>query len=291
MRQDYESPIKEEVLVGMPATLASEITTLAYASTHFPPEVAVPMLAGHFALLATMSSFRKAFSNWTGRSRAWPENVLKQGMVGMLFILNYNVVAKWPRIAAGMGHEGAARYLAENLPSGLMDFAVQQGPTVAMQTVFFTVTFANGLFNWELMTSVTPERSRAARRTAAVIAPAIFWLSGPVLTWASTSQNILFHLGPLALNDGHAALAGLTLAGSALWLKPRLLDPMIGVVELLVYAPLARAQAALRQIAGFARGALARARGDSERRDEWAAQRLAARLPAAASCQEIFSAQ
>jgi hypothetical protein len=250
MRQDFERPISEEILVGVPATLASEVTTAAFALSQFPPEVAAPMLVGHFGLLTAMTAYRKTMANWMTRSRSSIESLAKQGMTSMAFIINYNVVSNWPRIAADATREGALNYLTTNVPNGVAEFAVHQGPTAVLQTVFFVVTFANGVFRWEAMTSQTPALSRAARRTSAVLVPAIFWISGPALTWASTSQEILLRVGPLGINEGQAALAGLAVAGSAFWARPQILNGAIGLVDAAVYRPLAWLGGLLKSLGG-----------------------------------------
>lgn len=245
MKQDYERPIKEEIYVGMPAVVGSEVTTLMYALAAFPPEISIPMATAHFTLLGGLTAFRRANSNWLNRSTNSAEVLAKTGMTSLLFIINYNVVSQWTSIWNGLQEKGLANYAVENVPTGLANFAQTQGLTTVVQTLFIWVTFGKGMNTWEaMMTQKGTEASDFARRGAAVITPSIFWVSGPALTWASTTTEMMSYL---PMNPGQASLLALTLGGTLMAMRPERFTPVAGFVDKVVYQPFGKIKAKLKK--------------------------------------------
>lgn len=237
MKQDYEKPLPEEIWAGVPATGGAEMTSALYALSAFPPEVSAPLLASHFGLLLTLTAFRRTLSNWQNRSGAsLSGSFMKQALTSGVFIANYRVMANWPEIYSTVKEQGfgAAHTFAQNGGHFLAD----QGVTTMIQTVFFWLTFSRGVYRWEAMVSQSPEMSKASRRTAALVTPAIFWVSGPMLMWASTSDHVVAQLGSMQFNPGQIGL--LTLAAGGAWLSanPMRLQKIVPVFDRWFYRPI-----------------------------------------------------
>jgi hypothetical protein len=212
MAQDYETPSFAEMGVATPASLINEAATAAYAFSNFSLGQATPMVAGHFGLLAGLSALGRTNQNWMLRSKTKVDNFLKQMSVGTLFIVNYNL---W---TGGLQDPG--------------QFVLDQGLTAVTQTAFFWLTFGQGLWRWDGFYTTAadgtrlqnPEDTRKARNLKAVVQPAVFFVSGPLLAWASTSSDVVASLGPIDVNPGQIALAAAAVVGT-IFMRPWLLDP------------------------------------------------------------------
>jgi hypothetical protein len=241
--QDFERPLPEEQ-TAMLAVLGSEFTTASYALSHFPPEVSAPMLTAHFGLLWTMNTYRRVLSNWNARSKNEFENLFKVGVVGGLFITNYNVTSRWPQAAHLIHQNGFSNFLLHNVPADIWWFAGTQGITTVAQTLFFWMTFTKGIWAWEQSLAKDETTSVQARRTASVLSPVIYWISAPVLAWASTSNAEVIQGIPL--NGGQVSLLVMAAGGAVLWKFPGLLTAAIKPVEKYVYKPTAKIKDVLR---------------------------------------------
>ena len=239
MRQDFQRPIPEEIKVGLPGVLLAEATTLLYSVLAFQPLVAIPMAAGHLSLLAVLTAYRRTISNWMGRSTSALQELTNNGLMSALFIGNYRLAQRWPQVLRGVQRDGLAQATRAAKPFAWSNLAAPTITNVA-QSAFFFLTFNRGVYRYEALMATDPERSRRAQRMAAALTPLIFSISGPVLTWASTSSAVLARIGPVTINPGQAALAALALGGSVLAFNPRLLDYAVPLTDFLIYAPIAR---------------------------------------------------
>jgi hypothetical protein len=239
LAQDYEKPVRAEVSLGAPGTLVAESTTIAYAFSHFPPQIAVPLSIGHFGLLGSLSAFSRTSNNWMNRSQAEWEKLTKDFMLGNLFILNYDINANWPKIMKSFADNGM---LNPDIISAVKDYVVHQaGVTGVTQTLFFYTTFINGLWRWQAIITRKgdPALADKARNAGAILQPMIFAFSGPMLNWASTSQEVAFHIGSFGINPGQVGLACLAATGCIATAFPeQVFTPLIEPLNRYVYVPL-----------------------------------------------------
>jgi|GEM_PF-5573066 len=237
LKQDYQNPIPAEWGVGVVMTLLNEISTAAYAVAAFPPEVARPLLGIHFVLLTFITAFRRTVSNWNNRSKSLSSSFLKQALIAGVFIGNYNITAKWPEIMASLQSEGL-----DKAGPAFVQFAIDQGLTTVVQTVFFWLTFVQGFFKWDSKLSHDKELSLGARRAASALVPIIFFISAPLLLMATTTEEVLLKLGPVNVNSGHLWLSAMAAGGAAFaWYvkhQPEKLTGLIGFVDKVIYKPL-----------------------------------------------------
>jgi hypothetical protein len=231
-KQDYEKPLPEEVKVGALGAAAGEVTTAIFALTNFPITVSAPMLFNHFFGLIGLTAYIRTVVNWQNRSPTLLGKLFKQSLTSLFFVMNYNVVAQWPKIWEAAR---AGQITMESAGDAIQNFGINQGVTTAVQTAFFFITFGTGIYPWQGSRSTSEEASRDARRATAVFAPAIFWITGPLLGWASTSKDVVFQVGDVSINPGQIALAGATVAGSVFWIWPQVLDPAARFVNEKVY--------------------------------------------------------
>ena len=240
MRQDLEKPLTSEVVTGLPGLFASEMGTATYLFHQFPPEIAVPMATAYFGFLMSFTAYRRMISNWMNRSHSDWESFLKQGLLSGVFVANYKFAVQWPKFSEQAYNEGLTAASKHALGSA-GQYIVEQGATTFIQTVFFWLTFNKGVFRWEAMMTQSPRTSFRARRAAALVTPLIYTIAGPVLAWASTNQEMDWHMSGLDLNAGQLALVGLTAAGGGLAMYPRILDRTMDWSEKYFYEPWNRA--------------------------------------------------
>jgi hypothetical protein len=246
MPQDFERSLPEE-RTAVAAVLGSEFTTAGFALTHFPLKVSAPMLTVHFGLLSLLNGYRRTMANWMARSSGPFEGFVKNSAVCGLFIVNYNVMSQWPQILHLIMQNGAGHFVTQNIPAGLEFFAQTQLLTAGAQTLFFWTTFSNGIWAWEKSQANDPITSIRARRTAAVLSPVIFWISAPVLAWASTSTTDVLQGVPL--NGGQVSLLVMAAGGAVLWKFPALLTAASVPIEKHLYPAISAARKAVGSLA------------------------------------------
>ena len=232
MKQDFEKPISQEKTEAVTGVLLSEVTTAVYGVAHFPPKVWAPMLLIHFVSLVGVIAYMRTVMNWQNRSVHFSSRVFKQALNSLIFIFNYNLTSHWPQIAEAAKN---GEITTQTTLKAIQGFAINQGLTTVNQTTFFLATFAYGIYRWAGTRSQNVEESLKARRAVSILVPTIFWISGPVLTMASTSQHVLAQLGPISINAGQLGLLGLAAAGSTFYFKPAVLDPIASFIDNKVY--------------------------------------------------------
>lgn len=240
MKQDLEKPLTSEVVTGLPGLFASEMGTATYLFHQFPAEIAVPMATAYFGFLMSFTAYRRMISNWMNRSHSDMESFLKQGLLSGVFVANYKFAVHWPSFSERAYTEGI-KAAGQHALGSAGQYVVEQGATTLIQTVFFWLTFNKGVFRWEAMMTQSPRTSFRARRAAALVTPLIYTIAGPVLAWASTNQEMAWHMSGLDLNAGQLALVGLTAAGGGLAMYPRILDRTMDWSEKYFYEPWNRA--------------------------------------------------
>jgi len=239
MKQDYERPVRSEISIGAPGTLFAESSTIAYAALRFPPSISIPLSIGHFGLLTTFAALSRSSGNWLNRSQNELEKLTKDFLVGNLFILNYDVNANWPKIAKSLAENGIIN--PDAWPAIKDYFIHQMGVTGVTQTLFFYTTFINGLWRWQAIITRKgdPELAVKAQNAGSIIQPTIFAVSGPMLNWATTSQEVAFHIGSFGINPGQVGLACLTALGCVGAAFPeQVFTPTIEPLNKYVYVPI-----------------------------------------------------
>ncbi|PWU21643.1 MAG: hypothetical protein C5B49_02315 [Bdellovibrio sp.] len=251
MPQDYQTPIPEELWAGVPGVLSAEVTTGLYSWYHFPRHIYLPLIPSHFFLLFLVTAFRRTLSNWTNRGvtgadPATATKVLKQVLVSSVFIGNFEVMTNWPQIYEAILHNPLSQYFSQ-FAQALGHFFVHDGPNAIIQTAFFALTFSMGVFKYEKMLADNKEKSEESRRAASLITPAIFWVSGPMLLWATITKSVAVDLWLFSLNPGQVGLLALTAAGSVIAYNPMILDPVAGLLERRFYGPVTAALARIKE--------------------------------------------
>ena len=226
LKRDFQKPLPSEILTGIASTVPLEIPNAVYLLKSLPSPDAQIVLGVHSATLFAYTVFSQALLNWLlrpGTTRM--ELFLKQCALSMPFILNYRLFGHFSEIAAKINAEGYS-YLLNQGPGAIGNFIATDGFTTVLQTVFYSVVITKGAGEW--VNGQIVERNQAAARAVRPLVQApILIVDALLLAYATTSQNILFHVGPLAFNDGHAMLLGITGVGWAAY-RPAILD-FIGI--------------------------------------------------------------
>lgn len=250
MRQDYEKPIRDEVVKGGPGVVVAESTASLFAILAMPPESAIPLLLSHFTLLATRMAYQKTLANWNMRSSfespaaRISEGLFKDYLVGCTFIFNYKVSSNLPLIYESLRHN--ATEALGNFAHSIGDHLANPGLTGAINTAFFYLTFQRGGFRWMKIHEDDPIMADGTRRAMSILTPATFMVSGPTLMWASTTAQPVISIAGVGLNGGQLGLLALTAAGSIVAYNPRILDPTVRFLDRYVHGPIDRSGAFIR---------------------------------------------
>ncbi|NDG85573.1 MAG: hypothetical protein EBX52_11145 [Proteobacteria bacterium] len=222
LKRDFQKPLASEILTGIAATVPLELPNAVYLMKTLPSPDAQIVLGVHSATLLAYTVFSQTLLNWLlrpGTKRM--ELFLKQCTLSMPFILNYRVFGHFSEILAKIQSEGYS-YLANQGPGAIADFIATDGFTTILQTVFYSVVITKGAGEW-VNGQIIEKNQAAARATRPILQAPVLIADALLLAYATTSQNILFHVGPLAFNDGHAMLIGITAMGWAAY-RPAVLD-------------------------------------------------------------------
>ena len=222
LKRDFQKPLTAEILTGIASTVPLEIPNAVYLLKSLPSPDAEIVLGVHSATLFAYTVFSQTLLNWLlrpGTTRM--ELFLKQCALSMPFILNYRVFGHFSEIMAKVNDQGYS-YLLNQGPSAISNFIASDGFTTVLQTVFYSVVITKGAGEW-VNGQIVERNQSAARSVRPIVQAPILIVDALLLAYATTSQNILFHVGPLAFNDGHALLIGLTGLGWAAY-RPAVLD-------------------------------------------------------------------
>jgi hypothetical protein len=222
LKRDFQKPLTAEIMTGIATTIPLEIPNAVYLLKSLPSPDAQIVLGVHSATLFAYTVFSQTLLNWLlrpGTTRM--ELFLKQCALSMPFILNYRVFGHFSEIMAKVNTQGYS-YLVNQGPSAIAEFIASDGFTTVLQTVFYSVVITKGAGEW-VNGQIVERNQSAARSMRPVVQAPILIADALLLAYATTSQNILFHVGPLAFNDGHAMLIGLTGMGWAAY-RPAILD-------------------------------------------------------------------
>ena len=222
LQRDFQKPLASEILTGIATTIPLELPNAVYLLKTLPSPDAELVLGLHSATLLAYTVFSQTLLNWLlrpGTTRM--ELFLKQCALSMPFILNYRVFGHFSEIMTKIQNEGYS-YLANQGPGAVADFIATDGFTTILQTVFYSVVITKGAGEW-VNGQIIEKNQEAARAARPVLQAPILIVDALLLAYATTSQNILFHVGPLSFNDGHAMLIGITGMGWAAY-RPAVLD-------------------------------------------------------------------
>jgi hypothetical protein len=222
LKRDFQKPLTSEILTGIASTVPLEIPNAVYLLKSLPSPDAQMVLGIHSATLFAYTVFSQTLLNWLlrpGTNRM--ELFLKQCALSLPFILNYRIFGHFSEIMAKINTQGYS-YLLNQGPSAIADFIATDGFTTVLQTVFYSVVITKGAGEW-VNGQIIERNQSAARSVRPIVQAPILIVDALLLAYATTSQNILFHVGPLAFNDGHAMLIGLTGLGWAAY-RPAVLD-------------------------------------------------------------------
>jgi hypothetical protein len=245
MKRDFQKPLPMEILTGVMSTVPLELPNAVFLMKNLPHPDASIVLGVHSATLFAYTVFSQTLLNWLlrpGTNRM--ELFLKQCLMSFPFILNYRVFGHFSELMGVVQAKGYSELIRQS-PSALADFVATDGFTILLQTVFYSSVITKGAGEWVNGQIVEINRD-AARTMRPVVQAPILIVDALLLAYATTSQNVLFHLGPLDFNDGHALLIGLTGIGWAAY-RPAVLD-FIGIRP---YFAIERLMKRLREVFSF----------------------------------------
>jgi hypothetical protein len=166
--------------------------------------------------------YEKSLINWILRNSSTTEKgrriemFLKNMMVSMPFILSYNIFGNFSKILDFYAQHGFAK-MAQAFPNEVANFGATQGLTTFLQALFFSQVINSGSSAW-VNRQVGEENTRDARTLRPWLELPILSLDVFLLAYAASGQaEVLYSLGPLSVNTGHVALAGLVAGGAFLF--------------------------------------------------------------------------
>ncbi len=245
MKRDFQKPLPMEILTGVMSTVPLELPNAVFLMKNLPHPDASIVLGVHSATLFAYTVFSQTLLNWLlrpGTNRM--ELFLKQCLMSFPFILNYRVFGHFSELMGVVQAKGYSELIRQS-PSALADFVATDGFTILLQTVFYSSVITKGAGEWVNGQIVEINRN-AARTMRPVVQAPILIVDALLLAYATTSQNVLFQIGPLDFNDGHALLIGLTGIGWAAY-RPAVLD-FIGIRP---YFAIERLMKRLREVFSF----------------------------------------
>lgn len=226
LTRDYQRPTTDEVVSGILASAVIESFNVVYLYQALPAMDAHLTVGLHTALLVLYSVYKKFMINWLlrpGGNRI--ETFLKQISLSFPFVANYNVFGNFSKIVAFYQTNGWEATLGR-FPAEMANFATTQGLTVFLQTFFYNMVITKGVRGWENRQQGVAD-SEDARSFSNWVTVPILALDAVFLAMAASNSDALVQLGPMDINAGHASLALLTTIGSALWVWPKMLDPVL----------------------------------------------------------------
>lgn len=225
----YQSPLGSEVLSGLTSAALVEALNVVYLYQTLPFLDANLTVGNHATLLVVYSVFKKMMINWLlepGFNRV--ESFLKQVACSLPFVANYNLFGKFSEIVAFYQGHGWQETL-QQFPAEMLNFGAVQGLTLFLQTMFYDIVMTRGVRGWENRQEGVA-RSESARSFTNWVTIPLLAVDSVLLAMTANAEPWA-KLGPMEFNTGHAALGLLTVVGSALWLFPKMLDPVFDFYE------------------------------------------------------------
>ena len=210
-RFDYQKPISAEVVGGLSALFATELSATIYVVQKHDWQIWVPLLTTHLGLLSGITILRRTVENWQNRSLTAVGGYLKQGLLSAMFVSNYSLVIQWQKIRDFIQNNGMEA-TAREFPSAVVDFVAKNGPLTALQTTFFTAYFVKGVFRFSQVRSATSEGAREVRDSIPWITGLTFFITSPLLIAATGSPGFMATGTPNAGEWGLLTAAGIGLA-------------------------------------------------------------------------------
>lgn len=230
MARDYQTPLRDEVISGLVSAAMVEVINVVYLYKALPTMDAHLTVALHATLLVLYSVYKKFMCNWLLRPGSnHVESFLKQISLSFPFVANYNIFGNFSQIVAFYQEHGWEA-VAARFPAEVANFATTQGMTLFLQTLFYNFVISSGVRGWENR-QVGAARSLSARTVSNWITVPILAVDAVFLAMAASNTQSLVQWGPLDINAGHAGLALMTVLGSALWVWPKALDPVLDWYE------------------------------------------------------------
>lgn len=228
--RDYQSPRLSEISVAITANVAIEIPNVIYLFQALPSMDAKAVVTTHAITLVAYSIYTKALANWLSRSGN-VATFLKQIATSLPFVANYAVFGNLSKIVEFFQANGWEA-TAGAFPEALANFAATQGLSVLLQTIFYTVVVVKGVIGWQQTREGTQDALDARVASQWVRAPILAVDAIALAMAAGTGSSPLYSfdiplLGEMVINSGHALLAGITAAGSALIFWPQMLNPVL----------------------------------------------------------------
>jgi hypothetical protein len=146
----------------------------------------------------------------------------------MPFLLNYDIFGNFSLILHQIQLHGF-RYLQQQGPTAIANFATTEGFTTILQTIFYSTVIVKGAGGWvnekdpQKNPTAVPGQFRAARGLKPWLTAPILVADAMLLAYATSSHHVLLHMGPMALNDGHVMFMGMIGVGWATY-RPAVLN-------------------------------------------------------------------
>jgi hypothetical protein len=93
---------------------------------------------------------------------------------------------------------------------------------MVLQTLFYSTVITGRFGSW-MDSQMDESRKLASRLIRPILQTPVLMVDAVLLAKASVSQEIVFHLGSMNFNSGHAELVGLTVLGATIF-HPKVLD-------------------------------------------------------------------
>ncbi len=230
---DFQKPISSEVIAGLVSTAVIEIPvlTLMYLDYAERPNASDFYLTAvtHASILVAMTVFGKFLGNWITRPGVGRITLfIKQALSSAPFIFNYKIFGNLTPIRDFVASHSGSEVTTEFL-NQLNRFQVEQGLTLALQTIFYAYVVSAKIREWQ-NTTAGRINSYHARAAAQILQAPFLMLDSIALYLASTGIGPLLAAGPYEVNTGHAALVLLTV-GSYAMLRPRLMDRVLEIYK------------------------------------------------------------
>lgn len=165
--------------------------------------------------------------NWLLRPGANKvEGFTKQMALSVPFMVNFNILGNFTKIQNFVIDAGLNGTL-QVMPQVLTEFASTQSLTIVLQTLFYQIFITNGIRALETLQK-TVNNELAARTITKYLAIPVLALDAVFFAMASSGTgDVLFNIGPMVVNTGHAALAALTMVGIPIAKWPQILQPTV----------------------------------------------------------------
>jgi hypothetical protein len=229
---DVQHPRRREIREAVQVTLITNLSVVILAFKTSPVRIAAPVIFALASANFVLNCYRRSVSNWMNRSLGRPLEKFGKELViaGTMAALIY-MVARWEQVAAAFASHGVTAFL--HFPYAICVFWSTEWQTVLTYGLFFAFT-SNGIYRWDQIRSVTPEGNEEVLRTLPVLFTLLLAAANPLLSWASTSQTLVYSSSWLKLNQGDVALIIFGAGGGVLWACPQLLNhapPLIAAVR------------------------------------------------------------